>query len=126
MKSFTTLCLALFASSFFVACDSGSEADRRGVGASCTNADDCTEDGQSCLAFKGGYCGVMGCALDTDCPTGSLCVSHTDGNNYCFLVCDTKDQCNRNRTADIEANCSSSVTYADKGTGKACVPPSGN
>lgn len=121
------LTLALLLSSFaLVACGDESEADRRGVGASCTNNDDCTEAGQSCLAFKGGYCGVIGCVEDNDCPGGSLCVTHTDGVNYCFLVCSDKSDCNRNRTADIEANCSSSITFADQGSGKACVPPSGN
>ncbi|PKN58985.1 MAG: hypothetical protein CVU56_03315 [Deltaproteobacteria bacterium HGW-Deltaproteobacteria-14] len=122
-----TLALGFLGASLLLlgACDGGSEADRRGVGASCTNSDDCTEDGQSCLAFKGGYCGVMGCDHDVDCPGGSLCVTHTDAQNYCFLSCDGKADCNRNRAADIEANCSSNATFADGGTGKACVPPSG-
>jgi hypothetical protein len=124
MSQFT---LALLVLGFtFVACGDESEADRRGVGASCTDSDDCTEEGQRCLAFKGGYCGVMGCTTDTGCPDGSLCVAHTDGQNYCFLVCDSKADCNRNRSVDIEANCSSSISFADQGTGKACVPPSGN
>jgi hypothetical protein len=115
------------ASLFLVACgDSGSEADRRGVGAECSSNGDCTEAGQQCLAFKGGYCGVRGCVEDIDCPGGSLCVAHTDGVNYCFLVCQDKVDCNRNRSAANEANCSSSIDYADQGSGKACVPPTGN
>ncbi len=106
--------------------DDGSEADRRGVGASCASNSDCTEEGQVCLPFKGGYCGVASCVEDVDCPSGSLCVTHDDGLNYCFLVCADKPDCNRNRGVDVEANCSGSVTFADAGDGKACVPPSGN
>lgn len=108
------------------ACGDGSEAERRGVGAECSTNDDCTEAGQQCLAFKGGYCGVRDCVEDTDCPSGSLCVTHDDGVNYCFLVCADKPDCNRNRSADHESNCSSNIVYADQGSGKACVPPSGN
>lgn len=114
------------ASLLVLACGDESEADRRGVGASCTTNDDCTEEGQTCLPFKGGYCGVRDCVEDTDCPGGSLCVTHDDGVNYCFLVCDTKADCNRNRSVDVESNCSSNITFADQGSGKACVPPSGN
>jgi hypothetical protein len=124
---FRTTFISLLLSSFvLVACGDGSEADRRGVGSSCSSNDDCTEEGQRCLVFKGGYCGVMGCVADTGCPGGSRCVTHTDGANYCFLVCDDKADCNRNRSADIEANCSSSITFTDQSSGKACVPPSGN
>jgi len=111
----------------FSACgDDSSEADRRGVGSECSNNDDCTEQGQTCLPFKGGYCGVAGCVEDTDCPGGSLCVTHDDGANYCFLVCGDKADCNANRSVDNESNCVASVTFADQGSGKACVPPSGN
>ena len=83
------------------------------------------EVGQTCLAFKGGYCGVQGCAKAGDCPVGSACVSHTDGKNYCFLICNDKAQCNVHRPLEVEANCSSSITFAD-GTknSKACIPPS--
>jgi hypothetical protein len=103
----------------------GTEAQRRGVGAACVADKDCTETGQSCLAFKGGYCGLTGCLDDTGCPTGSACVAHTDGKNYCFLICTDKPQCNLYRSVDVEANCSSSVTFVEgKLTMKACVPPS--
>ena len=121
------LTLTLAAAVLALSCGDGSEADRRGVGAECANNDDCTEEGQSCLAFKGGYCGVMGCTNNAGCPGGSLCVTHDDGVNYCFLVCDTKTDCNRNRSAANESNCSSNIVFAEQGTsGKACVPPSGN
>jgi hypothetical protein len=103
----------------------GSEAQRRGVGAACAADTDCAETGQSCLPFKGGYCGLAGCLDDTGCPAGSACVTHTDGKNYCFLVCTDKPQCNVYRSVDVESNCSSSVTFVDaKVTLKACVPPS--
>lgn len=103
----------------------GSAAQQRGIGSTCDASLKCTETGQECLAFKGGYCGLKGCKADGDCPAGSSCVAHTDGVNYCFLDCTDKLQCNVNRPAALEANCSSSITYVDgKKAGKACVPPS--
>jgi hypothetical protein len=110
-----------------LSCDDGTEAQRRGVGAACTMASDCTESGQSCLTqFKGGYCGITGCASDEECPTGSACVTHDDGMNYCFLVCNVKTDCNRHRSVDVEANCSSTaVLLEDPKDRKVCSPPSG-
>ena len=104
----------------------GSEAQRRGVGAACAVDKDCTETGQKCLAFKGGYCGIADCTASSGCPAGSACVVHSDGHNYCFLICVEKAECNRNRGVDVEANCSSNITFTEAGvTQKACVPPSG-
>jgi hypothetical protein len=105
--------------------DSGSEAQRRGVGSACAVDTDCAETGQVCLPFKGGYCGLAACQANAGCPSGSACVAHTDGRSYCFLICTDKTQCNLHRSVDVEANCSSSVTFVD-GTlnEKACVPPS--
>ena len=124
-----TLFLVLTLPGAFLACGggSGSEAQRRGVGASCTKDNDCVESGEKCLVFKGGYCGIADCLVDTDCPSGSGCVAHTDGRNYCFLVCTDKTQCNLNRSVDIESNCSANVTFtnASNGASKACVPPAG-
>lgn len=114
----------------FVACggdddDGGTEADRRGVGAACGDSTDCKEAGQTCLPFKGGYCGVADCTADVDCPSGSRCVAHTDGKNYCFRVCFDKFDCNRNRPAEHAANCSANITFVESGKSeKACVPPS--
>ncbi len=106
-----------------VAC--GDDADDFGVGAECSTNDDCLDD-QTCLSFKGGYCGIADCTTDADCPELSACVAHDDGTNYCFRVCDNKDECNANRSADNEANCSSSITFTDnENAKKACVPPSG-
>jgi len=105
--------------------ETGSEAQKRGVGAAC-NADlPCTEPGQTCLEFKGGYCGVADCKNDAGCPQGSACVAHDDGKNYCFLVCGDKAECNLTRPPEDAANCSSSVSFVeDTNARKACVPPS--
>lgn len=106
--------------------DAGTEAMRRGLGAACTEDAECREEGQSCLTeFKGGYCGLRGCTTHEQCPTGSACVAHDDGNNYCFLICAIKDECNRSRPPEDQANCESSITFVggDKSV-KACVPPS--
>lgn len=102
------------------------DADDLGVGAQCASNDECDADtNQTCLAFKGGYCGLQGCTHDADCPDRSACIMHTDGVNYCFRTCADKVDCNANRDADNEANCSSSVTFVDGDMGrKACVPPS--
>lgn len=103
----------------------GTEADKLGVGAACSGNADCKVEGQICLPFKGGYCGLADCTADTDCPQGSLCVAHTDGKNYCFRVCKDKVECNYNRPVELESNCSANVTFVSGGKGsKACVPPS--
>ena len=80
-----------------------------------------------CLPFKGGYCGVDNCETDTDCPSGSACVTHEDDVNYCLLLCEDKAVCNTHRTTDNEANCVGSVTFVEadaNANAKACVPPS--
>jgi hypothetical protein len=108
--------------------DDGSEAQRRGVGSQCASNAECTEKGQSCLLqFKGGYCGIAACTKDADCPAGSACVRHDDGMTYCFLVCSSKPECNRNRAAELEANCSSTAVLVDAPKDrKVCSPPSGS
>jgi hypothetical protein len=119
------LVLAIHLPAALVGCGgSGSEAQRRGVGAACAADTDCNV-GLKCLSFKGGYCGLADCKSDATCPAGSACVVHTDGKNYCFLICADKPSCNLYRAVDVEANCSSSVTYVDPTrTDKACIPPS--
>lgn len=134
-RSFFALAL-LFA---LVGCknETRTTADQYGVGAICVQAADCLQpdppcDGgagcfnQQCLTqFSGGYCGIQGCTANADCPVGSACVAHTDGQNYCFRTCGSKDECNVNRDAANEANCSSSVTFVEASTNtKACVPSS--
>jgi hypothetical protein len=104
--------------------DPGSEAQRRGVGAACSSDAECPESASSCLAFKGGYCGLMGCTANENCPSGSACVRHDDGLNYCFLICRDKPQCNLYRPGVEEANCSASVSFVESTAAKACVPPS--
>ena len=106
--------------------DDESQADKVGIGAECTDDDDCTEADQTCLTeFKGGYCGKSGCTSNRDCPESSACVAHDNGTNYCFRICTDKAECNRNRTPDVESNCSSSVTFVEDATDvKTCLPPS--
>lgn len=102
----------------------GSAADYHGVGAQCSSNADCVEAGQTCLPFKGGYCGIEGCTSSTQCPNGSACVAYTDGHNYCFLICTDKSQCNLNRAPTVESNCSANITFVDNQKGaKACLPP---
>jgi hypothetical protein len=110
-----------------VGCSDGTEADRLGVGAACGTSSQCQE-GQECLTqFKGGYCGIVGCASDATCPSPSVCVAHTDGKNYCFRDCVDKTECNAKRPVELEANCSSSITLVSGQKGKkVCVPPSGS
>ena len=99
-------------------------ANQRGIGAECNLTSDCTTSGQVCLTeFNGGYCGLAGCAHDTDCPQGSACVTDNQ-TNYCFLVCAAKTDCNLHRSLANESDCTSSLTFVD-GTmnRKVCRPP---
>ena len=112
--------------------DGPTESDRLGVGAECSTNEDCLREGDggvnlACLTqFKGGYCGLEGCTGNQDCPERSACVAHADGKNYCFRSCTDKSECNVNRSADHESNCSANVEYVDRDTqGKSCVPPAG-
>lgn len=119
---------------FGLACgdDDDAAADRVGVGAACSGSAPCptAQRGDAevqlvCLdAFRGGYCGIADCQSNTDCPEGSACVSHDDGTRYCFRICADKSQCNRNRSVENEANCSSNVDFVAAENAKACVPPS--
>jgi hypothetical protein len=133
----STLPVLLAILALFACGDGGTEADRLGVGAQCTETADCPEvaiagelglQQLECLPdFKGGYCGLVNCVDSLSCPQGSLCVAHTDGESYCFRACTDKAECNFNRDADNESNCSSSFDLADPEepkTYKACIPPS--
>lgn len=119
--------------------DDGTEADRIGVGAECTvnpggdppstcpvvQKDEMDIQLKCLTQFKGGYCGLEDCMGDADCPDGSACIAHTDGQKYCFRVCQDKPECNRNRSADNESNCSANIDFVDeRNERKACVPPS--
>lgn len=114
----------------------GTEAQQHGVGAECSENGQCLQEGftgpdggamplQCLTTFKGGYCGLQNCTGDVDCPQGSGCVAHDDGENYCFLICANKPECNLYRSLNNEANCSSNVDFVEGTQGrKACVPPS--
>ena len=103
-----------------------SPAQQSGVGTACQDSAHCAQQPVplTCLAFKGGYCGLEGCSRHEDCPPGSACVAHEDGKNYCFLICTDKPQCNPTRPLDATSNCVSSVNLVGGGNYKACVPPS--
>lgn len=105
----------------------GNPADQAGIAAKCSTTSDCAKVGDTqltCLTgFKGGYCGLSGCTKDEDCVQGSACVKE-NGTNYCFRVCTDKAECNANRSADSEANCSANIEHVGTSTAKACVPPS--
>ncbi|RMH00226.1 MAG: hypothetical protein D6705_00875 [Deltaproteobacteria bacterium] len=131
------ICLFMAATTTATGCGDdhhgSTEADEKGVGAACTNDADCNPedadtDGmqdQSCLTqFAGGYCGLEGCMDHDDCPEGSACVIHDDGKNYCFRICVDKSECNENRPADVESNCSANIDFTSPLSVKACVPPS--
>ena len=104
--------------------DRGSLAQRRGIGAACSDSAECSEPGQFCLPFKGGYCGLEGCQNNATCPSGSACALHSDGKSYCFLVCREKPECNLTRPPEVESNCSSNANFVEADAGKkASVPP---
>ena len=121
--------LVLACSLFAAACGSDNEADELGVGAQCQSTDECNDSTeQECLLeFKGGYCGIEDCVDDSECPEFSACVAHDNATNYCFRTCTDKAECNENRDAEQESNCSGNVTFveAQQDATKACVPPSG-
>lgn len=108
---------------FLVAAACGTAAQQSGVGRECASNDDCADD-QACLDFAGGYCGIEDCDGDDDCPDGSACVAHDDGETYCFLICLDKPECNGDRSAENESNCSSNIEFVEASGVKACVPPS--
>ena len=117
--------------------DESTEADRIGVGAECTASTECESPDEeielTCLTqFTGGYCGLEGCEAAADCsdgtccPDGSACVTADDGENYCYRLCQEREDCNANRPVN-PANCvgSGTINFVDGGTDrKACEPPS--
>lgn len=132
MRSWFLVALCCVGATALMSCvDSG--ADALGVGAACIDDATCASYGADdehtlvCLtAFKGGYCGLQGCASNADCPESSACAVLDGGDTYCFRQCTDKLECNENRAEDSAANCSSNVTFVELETeGKLCVPPSG-
>lgn len=130
MKNTAPIALALtLLCSSGLACSDESESDRAGIASTCVKDADCPEFGGFqlvCLSgFKGGYCGLEGCTRDAECPEGAACIAE-GGTNYCFRVCVDKPECNRHRTAEVEANCVGSVVHVEaSNSAKVCVPPSG-
>lgn len=133
-KRICLLAIAIFGFSFLSCSDdkSGTEADRVGIAGECSASEDCAQDVDSlqCLTgFKGGYCGLAGCTENANCPIGSVCVLE-NGSSFCFRTCADKNECNPNRSAANEANCSGSfdLMKADDqmpvGLAKVCIPPS--
>ena len=130
---------SLMAMGFVAGCgDDATAADRIGVGAQCTGSAECESPDEDimleCLTqFTGGYCGLEGCEGDADCsegtccPEGSACVTADNGKNYCYRLCQNRDDCNHNRDEENWANCvgSGTINFVDDGEGrKACEPPS--
>jgi hypothetical protein len=70
-------------------CSAGCGED---IGDACTTSSQC-ESGQLCdTTLPGGYCTVKQC-LFTGCPESSLCVSFTDFDSYCMLLCSDDSDC---------------------------------
>ena len=103
-----------------IACGGPPKAD---IGSPCTKSEECNDEKKlTCLTtFVSGYCGVEGCSSNSDCPTGSVCVSHKDGKKYCFQTCKEKDECKSN------ASCTVNVIFTDGAQGdKVCQPTNVN
>lgn len=130
MRNHNTLLIPalILAGLAFAFCGDDDGANERLIGAECAVAADCDDNNDDtapldCLTeFSGGYCGDASCIATNDCPDGSACVDY-EGTNYCFLTCRDKADCNKNRSADNEANCSSNYPPVDV-TSKVCIPPS--
>lgn len=118
------------ASADFICRSSGGGATNRkicvpadcGVGARCTDADDCDADLECLTSYDGGYCTARGCTLNADCPGDSVCVTVGD-ENFCHRPCATASDCSLCRNSDSVATCRDDVTFAEDGfTGSVCVP----
>lgn len=56
-------------------------------GAACADATTCGGQ-RSCLPWSGGYCARAGCSTNSDCESGTFCVSHM-GVSACVLECES-------------------------------------
>lgn len=84
-------------------------------GATCTSFADCGGQ-RACLDWPGGYCARAGCASDSDCETGTFCVTAAGGTRVCALDCAT--DATRCHTG---ISCRS-VTAVSGATRQVCVP----
>jgi hypothetical protein len=117
------------ASSDFICRSSGGGATNRkicvpadcGVGANCTDADDCDPGLECVTSVEGGYCTTRGCMVNADCGD-DLCVRVGD-ETYCHRPCTVASDCSLCRNDDSPATCRDDVTFAEDGTtGSVCVP----
>lgn len=112
------------------------EADRVGIGGTCQTDQHCTDrvgnaaegyDLRCITSFAGGYCGIDRCGSSDDCPSGSGCARHDDGQAYCFRFCEDDAVCNADRTSEVAATCSSNVGFNGPEEAEtnpsACIPP---
>ena len=92
------------------------------VGADCVETSDCTGDLTCVTDFKGGYCTQTGCAADSECPTGSVCVDNGGDENICLRTCNAASDCSFCRAAGFHAACESEVATVEGNTEAVCVP----
>ncbi len=116
---------AALAAAFVLTAGCGSEGTddtQLPLGAECTDHADCEDE---CLPqFAGGYCGVVGCTGDADCPSDAACILHIDAVPYCFRLCESTPDCNTERVGDHEALCSDNIVFVDDAQNRrACIPP---
>lgn len=115
--------------------DDRSEAERVGLGGGCQVDANCTQragdaaegyDLTCFVDFDGGLCGIDQCDSGADCPEGSACVLHDNGQNHCFRLCSSDDECNVNRNADVPASCTTNAQFLqNEGVegDSVCIPP---
>jgi hypothetical protein len=94
-----------------------------GIGASCDDVFLCDAGLQCLTAFGGGYCGTQGCTTNAECGQNGLCVTHSNGTNYCLKSCAAPSDCSFCRPATEATECRSDVSFVEAGTtGSVCVP----
>jgi hypothetical protein len=92
-----------------------------GVGANCTDDNDCDTDLECVTSVHGGYCTMRGCLADTDCGE-NRCVTVGD-ENYCHRPCTTASDCSLCRDSDSTATCRDDMTLVNpEMPGSVCVP----
>jgi len=92
VKRLAVVTIVAFAMLFSGCGPSGVGRDGNVVGGPCTASGGCAA-GATCLTstmYPGGTCSVH-CASQSDCPSGSVCV--TEGGGQCVLPCSTASDC---------------------------------